>query len=81
MSWRIEYYSSDIEQAVLDLPESLLARYLHLTDLMMSFGSNLGMPHGFSIVRGQAERLSCFICSSRNLRKPLEKKSEQPEGV
>jgi len=55
MSWRIEYYSSDIEQAVLDLPESLLARYLHLTDLMMSFGSNLGMPHTRSLGEGLSE--------------------------
>lgn len=27
------------------LPEALLARYLRLTDLMLEFGANLGMPH------------------------------------
>ncbi len=55
MRWRIEYYSSDIERAILSLPESLLARYLHLTDLMMSFGSNLGMPHTRSLGEGLSE--------------------------
>ncbi|MCL4511823.1 MAG: type II toxin-antitoxin system RelE/ParE family toxin [Bacteroidetes bacterium] len=27
------------------MPNGLLARYLRLTDLMLEFGSNLGMPH------------------------------------
>lgn len=27
------------------LPEGLLARYLRLTDMMLEFGANLGMPH------------------------------------
>ena len=27
------------------LPDGLLARYLHLADLMLEFGSNLGAPH------------------------------------
>ena len=33
------------EQAILRLPPGLLARYLRLTDLMLEFGPNLGMPH------------------------------------
>ena len=45
MKWRIEYYSSKLEKAILKLPGGLLARYIHLTDLMLEFGSNLGMPH------------------------------------
>ncbi|MEA3360663.1 MAG: type II toxin-antitoxin system RelE/ParE family toxin [Thermodesulfobacteriota bacterium] len=44
MSWIIEYYSPDIEQTILELAEGLLARYLRLTDLMLEFGTNLGMP-------------------------------------
>lgn len=27
------------------MPSGLLARYLRLTDMMLEFGSNLGMPH------------------------------------
>jgi len=45
VNWRIEYYSPKLKEDVLNLPSGLLARYLHLTDLMLEFGSNLGMPH------------------------------------
>lgn len=45
MKWSIEYYNSELENEILSLPEGLLARYLRLTDLMLEFGSNLGMPH------------------------------------
>jgi len=39
------YYSEKLEEEILDLPDGLLARYLRLTDLMLKFGSNLGLPH------------------------------------
>jgi len=55
MNWRIEYYSPNLEQQVLNLPSSLLARYLHLSDLMLEFGSNLGMPHTRAIEGGLFE--------------------------
>ena len=29
----------------MSLPAGLLARYLHLTDRMMQYGADLGMPH------------------------------------
>lgn len=45
MKWSIEYYSSDAQKKILSLPSGLLARYLRLTDIMLEFGSNLGMPH------------------------------------
>jgi phage-related protein len=45
MKWGIEYYNSELENEILSLPEGLLARYLRLTDLMLEFGSNLGIPH------------------------------------
>ncbi len=45
MSWNIEYYSPKLEKEILKLPSGLLARYLHLTNLILEFGSNLGMPH------------------------------------
>jgi len=55
MSWKIEYYSSKIEKEILDLPAGLLARYFHLSDLMIEFGSNLGMPHTKFIDNGLIE--------------------------
>ncbi|WP_030006107.1 type II toxin-antitoxin system RelE/ParE family toxin [Picosynechococcus sp. NKBG042902] len=45
MSWSIEYPYSDVEKFILELPPSLSAKYFRLTDLMLEFGSHLGMPH------------------------------------
>jgi phage-related protein len=55
MAWRIEYYNTTIEQAILDLPPGLLARYLRLADLMIEFGPNLGMPHTRAMGEGLFE--------------------------
>ena len=40
---------------ILQLPAGLLARYLRLTDLMQTFGPNLGMPHTRSLGDGLFE--------------------------
>ena len=45
MSWEISYFSVEIEEKILALPSGLLARYLRLTDMMLVYGSNLGLPH------------------------------------
>ena len=45
MEWSIEYYSKDVEEAILSLQDGLLARYFQLTELMLEFGSDLGLPH------------------------------------
>lgn len=45
MAWRITYQTEAVESFVLGLPDGLLARYLRLTDMMLEFGANLGMPH------------------------------------
>lgn len=45
MNYSITYYSESVEEAVLSLPETLLARYFNLTDRMIAAGANLGEPH------------------------------------
>jgi len=55
MKWQIQYYNDKLEKEILDLPDGLLARYLRLTDLMLEFGSNLGLPHTKSIENGLFE--------------------------
>lgn len=45
MTWSITYHAEAVESFVLGLPDSLLARYLKLTDMMLELGANLGMPH------------------------------------
>ena len=44
MTWEIKYHDEKLQEAVLALPAGLLARYLHLTDRMLQFGPDLGMP-------------------------------------
>lgn len=41
----IIYYNDEIKEEILNLPDTLLARYLKLTDLMEQYGANLGEPH------------------------------------
>lgn len=55
MKWQIIYYNENLEQEILNLPDGLLARYFHLTDLMIEFGSNLGLPHTKAIDKGLFE--------------------------
>ncbi len=55
MEWNLEYYSEDVEESILSLPDGLLARYLRLTDLMIEFGPNLGLPHTKAIKGGLFE--------------------------
>lgn len=55
MEWQIIYYNKSIEQDILDLPDGLLAKYFHLTDLMTEFGPNLGLPHTKAIDKGLLE--------------------------
>ncbi len=55
MEWQIKYYSPKLEDEILNLPDGLLARYLRLTDLMIEFGSNLGLPHTKAIENGLFE--------------------------
>jgi phage-related protein len=45
VAWTIKYHNDTVEKFVLELPDGLLARYLRLTDMMIEFGANLGMPH------------------------------------
>jgi phage-related protein len=45
MKWKITYYNGAVEDAILDLPDKLLARYVRLTEIMEEYGPNLGMPH------------------------------------
>ena len=45
----------DVEQFVLKLPVGLSAKYFHLTELMLEFGANLGMPHTKAMSDGLSE--------------------------
>ena len=55
MAYAIEYYSEDLQQAILDLPPTPLARYISLTDRMIDAGPNLGAPHTKAFGKGLFE--------------------------
>lgn len=42
MEYAIVYYSEDVEQNILALPDTLAARYIVLTRRMRAVGPNLG---------------------------------------
>ena len=55
MTWEIKYHDEKLQEAVLALPAGLLARYLHLTDRMVQYGPDLGMPHTRAMGEGLFE--------------------------
>ncbi len=71
MTWRIEYPYEDVEHFVLRLQPKLAARYFRLTDLMLEFGSDLGMPHSRPMsdglielrIKGQEGIARVFYCT------------------
>jgi len=55
MEWEIAYYSEDVQEAIIALPAGIQARYIHLTERMIVFGPNLGMPHTRALGKGLFE--------------------------
>ena len=45
MAYTITYYSESVQEQILDLPDTLAARYVVLTRRMVAIGPNLGEPH------------------------------------
>src|SRR5437868_3185596 len=55
MEWDIAYYSEELQRAILELPAGIQARYVHLTQRMVTFGPDLGMPHTRALGKGLFE--------------------------
>jgi len=55
MNWEISYYSESLQEEILKLPPGIQARYITLTERMMIFGPNLGMPHSRAMGEGLFE--------------------------
>lgn len=74
--WTISYHSMQVEQAILELPAGLLARYLRMTEMLIEFGPNLGMPHTKTLgdglfelrVKGREGIARVFYCTVRERR-------------
>ena len=54
-AWTIEYHTPKVESFALGLPDDLLAGYLQVSEMMVQFGANLGMPHTRALGRGLFE--------------------------
>lgn len=45
MDYTISYYSVSVQKQIIELPDTLAARYVVLTRRMIALGPNLGEPH------------------------------------
>ena len=55
MNYSIRYSSSDVLEQIFNLPISLQARYIALTQRMIEYGPHLGLPHTDSFGGGLFE--------------------------
>jgi len=55
MTWKMDYYSDALQQEIMKLPVGMQARYIHLTERMITYGANLGMPHTRAMSNGLFE--------------------------
>src|SRR4051794_39010352 len=55
MEWEVVYFSDDVQDAILEFPPGIQARYIHLTERIIAFGPDLGMPHTRSLGKGLFE--------------------------
>src|SRR4029077_14438222 len=47
----------DSQRTIMEFPAGIQARYIHLTERMLRFGPDLGMPHSRAMGRGLFELL------------------------
>ena len=60
MQWKIIYYSENLENTIFHLLDTLLAKFIKITELMKEAGPNIGMPHTKAMGDGLFElRLKC----------------------
>ncbi len=55
MDWQIAYFREDVQDTIVGFPAGIQARYIHLTDRMLVFGPDLGIPHTRSMGNGLFE--------------------------
>lgn len=55
MDWEILYYNEDVQEALNDWPVGIRAFYARVTERMITFGPNLGMPFTRSMGKGLFE--------------------------
>lgn len=54
-SYVVIYYSHEVQEHIMNLPHKLQSRYICLTERMLQYGPNLGLPHTQSFGDGLFE--------------------------
>ena len=76
MDYEIVYFSDAVQKQILELPDTLAARYIVLTRRMVAIGPNLGMPHTKAMgaglfelrIKGAEGIARVFYCAAVNRR-------------
>ena len=76
MDYEIVYFSDAVQEQILELPDTLAARYIVLTRRMVAIGPNLGMPHTKAMgaglfelrIKGAEGTARVFYCAVVNRR-------------
>ena len=55
MSWRVSFYSTELQKEILGLSAGFAARFLRYAERMEVYGPDLGMPHTRAIGDGLFE--------------------------
>jgi len=55
MVWKIDYYSDEVQQSIDRWPAGIRAYYAWITERIMLFGPNLGMPFTKAMSNGLFE--------------------------
>ena len=55
MTYSILYYNEQVQEDIMNLPDTLQARYIGLTSRVIEHGPNLGLPHTDSFRSGLFE--------------------------
>ena len=55
MQWKIIYYNMSVEKAVQQLEKTMKAKYVAITDMMLKYGPDLGLPHTRAMGKGLFE--------------------------
>lgn len=55
MNWHITFYSTTLQNEILNLPSGFVARFLRYTERMEIYGPDLGMPHTRAMGNGLFE--------------------------
>ncbi|MCR6699713.1 MAG: type II toxin-antitoxin system RelE/ParE family toxin [Dokdonella sp.] len=45
MAWRLTYYNAKVAKIVADWPPGIRADFLHIAQMMLDHGPDIGMPH------------------------------------